>query len=180
LASSYVHVDRTDLRRMAEEGAEGNAAARHPWLTVEACLYLAGVALSAGDGLEADKLLQTASAAAAAAGVVAPMSTAAATATGRTKQSTMTDTWEGMSGPGSNWRELSLRCLVDEKMGYPGGAAAQRDPKAALARVDEAVAAFEDSRLVRGIPGGRYSDLLGRLALAKASLLMGLGRLDDA
>ena len=170
LASSYAHVDQTELGRMAQEGAED--AARRPWLSAQAFLHLAAMALSAGDGLEADKLLKAAAAATAAA--VVP---AASAATGRTQQSATVDAWKGMSGPGGNWRELSLRCLVNEKLGYPGE---RRDPKAALDRIDEAVVSFEDSRVARGVPGGHYGDLLGRLALARASLLLKLGRLEDA
>lgn len=181
LASSYTHVDGVELWRMAQEGSED---AQHPWLSAEACLHLAGVALWAGDALEADKLLQAAATAAAAAtavaspAVAAPAQAVSATTAGRTQRSTRANTWNGLSGPGSDWRELSLRCLVDKKLGYPG--AARGDPKTALARAEEAVMAFEDSRLIRGTPGGHYGDLLGRLTLARASLLLKMGRLDEA
>ncbi|CAM9761809.1 unnamed protein product [Ectocarpus sp. 12 AP-2014] len=175
-----------ELRRIARGGAQdetggdnadGAAAAspRRPWLKSEACLHLAGLALWAGDVSQADALLKTAAGSAVAARIPPHRGSF-------TKQAGAP--WAGaLSGPGSDWRELSLRCLVDERLGDGGG-----DPAAAaalgLGRVDAAMAAFDESFRVRGPPDGEgdYADILGRLGLARASLLLKLGggRLEEA
>ncbi|CAN0151264.1 unnamed protein product, partial [Ectocarpus fasciculatus] len=175
-----------ELRRIARGGAQdeaggdnadGAAAAaspRQPWLKSEACLHLAGLALWAGDVSQADALLKTAAGCAATARIP-PHRGSSKTQAGAP--------WAGaLSGPGSDWRELSLRCLVDERLGDGGG-----DPAAAaslgLGRVDAAIAAFDESFRLRGPPDGDgdYADVLGRLGLARASLLLKLGgRLEEA
>lgn len=159
------------------DNADGAAAAspRRPWLKSEACLHLAGLALWAGDVSQADALLKTAAGSAVAARIPPHRGSS-------TKQAGAP--WAGaLSGPGSDWRELSLRCLVDERLGDGGG-----DPAAAaalgLGRVDAAMAAFDESFRLRGPPDGEgdYADVLGRLGLARASLLLKLGggRLEEA
>ncbi|CAB1097730.1 unnamed protein product [Ectocarpus sp. CCAP 1310/34] len=175
-----------ELRRIARGGAQdeaggdnadGAAAAspRRPWLKSEACLHLAGLALWAGDISQADAHLKTAAESAVAARIPPHRGSS-------TKQAGAP--WAGaLSGPGSDWRELSLRCLVDERLGDGGG-----DPAAAaalgLGRVDAAMAAFDESSRLRGKPDGEgdYADVLGRLGLARASLLLKLGggRLEEA
>eukprot|EP00903_Cladosiphon_okamuranus_P012909 g12052.t2 len=170
----------SELTRVAKDGVNDESSG--PWLKAEACLHLAGVALWAGDAAEADALLKASS---------------AARATARAQQQhTRSSTNEGvswvgsLSGPGSDWRELSLRCLVDDRLGNgnAGGSASAiaGDPMAsatlALGRVDAATAAFDESFRLRGAPagGGVYGDVLGHLGLAKGSLLLKLGRLEEA
>ncbi|CAM9575061.1 unnamed protein product [Ectocarpus sp. 8 AP-2014] len=159
------------------DNADGAAAAspRRPWLKSEACLHLAGLALWAGDVSQADAFLKTAAGSAVAARIPPHRSSSS-------KQAGAP--WAGaLSGPGSDWRELSLRCLVDERLGDGGG-----DPAAAaalgLGRVDAAMTAFDESFRLRGPPDGEgdYADVLGRLGLARASLLLKLGggRLEEA
>lgn len=155
LLSSYQRVDGAEIRRVAEDGAGDG---QRPWLLAESCLHLAGVALFEGDGLKADSLLQAAAAA-------------------RGQRVVPKDAWAELSGPGNDWRELSLRCLANERLGYPG---ADRDPAVALSRVDAALAAFDASCGLRGAPVGEHGGVVGRLLLARASLLLTLGRLDDA
>ncbi|CAM9615837.1 unnamed protein product, partial [Hapterophycus canaliculatus] len=133
-----------------------------PWLRAEASLHLAVLALWAGDASRADTLLKTATS-----GGVAKL----------------------LSGPGSEWRELALRCLVDERLGGGGAGSAGAGAGEAvvtastgLGRVDAAIAAFDESLRVRGAPAsvGIYADLIGSLRLARASLLLKLGRLEEA
>lgn len=153
----------TKLQRMATDNTSDDL---HPWLTEESCIYLAAVAVSAGDGMEGAKLLDTAAAADAAATLE------------RKALHGNSALWPEMSGRGSDWRELSLRCLVDELLGYPG---AVRSPVIALRQIDSAMAAYEDSLGARGPPVAfSIFDLQGSLALARASLLLKLGRLDDS
>lgn len=168
----------SELSRIAERGVGDSSG---PWLQAEACLHLAGRALWSGDAAEADALLKASSA-------------ARATMRGQQQQRTGTSTDEGgswagsLTGPGSDWRELSLRCLVDEKLGSgnASGGAAAGDPIAsaalALGRVDAAICAFDESFRLRGAPagGGAYGDVLGHLGLARGSLLLKLGRLEEA
>lgn len=153
----------TELQRMATSGTSDDL---HPWLTAESCTYLAAVAVSAGDGMEGARLLDAAAAANAAATLE------------RSSSHGNPAPWPEMSGRGSDWRELSLRCLVDELLGYPG---AVRSPMIALRRIDSAMAAYEDSLGARGSPAASsIFDLRGSLTLARASLLLKLGRLDDS
>lgn len=184
------------LSKVAKEGANGEASS--PWLKAEACLHLAGVALWAGDAAEADALLKSSSVARATTRAQQqrtgssrdgglPSTTAGA---GAGAGATSGDSWAGsLSGPGSDWRERSLRCLVDEKVGNRSAgsaAAAAGDPMAsaalALSRVDTAIGAFDESFRLRGAPagGGAYGDVLGHLGLARGSLLLNLGRLEEA
>ncbi|CAM9704269.1 unnamed protein product [Scytosiphon promiscuus] len=157
-----------ELKMMATDCAEQDAgagpeASPWPWLRAEASLHLAVLALWAGDASKADALLTTASAG------------------GVTKL---------LSGPGSCWRELALRCLVDERLGGDGtgggagvgGGDASMTATAGLARVEAAIAAFDESFRLRGAPAseGSYADVLGSLGLARASLLLKLGRLEEA
>ena len=153
-------LDAAELRRVAEDGARDDL---RPWLFAESCLYLAAVAVSTGAGAEGSRLLDAAAAAVARDG----------------GSSVGNSTWVGMSSRGSNWRELSLRCLADEHLGYPGGG--RGDPKAALGYVESAIAAYEDSCDTRGAPAGTsVFNLRGSLELARASLLLRLGCLEDA
>lgn len=155
LVSCYQHeTDAAELETFAIDSLEDSL---RPWLSAEACLYLARSALSAGDGLRADTLLKTAVEA-------------------RARQSVTKDRWVVFSGPGSDWRELSLRCLANKRLGYPG---ADRDASVALGRVDAAIAVFEASCKARGMPVGG-ADVLASLALARASKLLELGRLEEA
>lgn len=153
----------TELQRVATGGTSDD---RHPWLTAESCIYLAAVAVSAGDGVEGARLLDAAATA------------DAAVTLERQALHGNPARWPEMSGRGSDWRELSLRCLVDELLGYPG---AVRSPVIALRQIDSAIAAYEDSLGARGPPVAfSIFDLWGSLALARASLLLKLGRLDDS
>lgn len=170
----------SELTRVAKDGVNDESSS--PFLKAEACLHLAGVALWAGAAAEADALLKAFSAARAAAY--------------EQQQRTVSSTDEGVSwmgslfGPGSDWRELSLRCLVDDRLGNGNArcnaAAAAGDPMAsgalALGRVDAAIAAFDESFRLRGAPAGcgAYGDVLGHLGLARGSLLLKLGRLEEA
>lgn len=153
LVSSYQQTDTAELEKFAEAGVEDTL---RPWLSAEACLHLARSALSTGDGLRADTLLKTA-------------------AEARGRQNITKDRWVELSGPGSDWRELSLRCLASECLGYPGG---DRAAVSALGRIDAAIAAFEASCKARGMPVGG-TDVLANLALARASQLLALGRLEE-
>ena len=162
----------SELSRVAKDGAKDDSSS--PWLKAEACLHLAGVALWTGDAAEADALLQASSAA------------RAATDQGHAEGVS----WVGsLSGPGRDWRELALRCLVDDKLGSGntwGTAAAAGDPIAsatlALGRVDAAIGAFDESFRLRGAPAGdgAYGDVLEHLGLTRGSLLLKLGRAEEA
>lgn len=196
LASAYAHPDRPEsgrqggdgdkeaaleLLRTAEGGAEDGAS---PWLRAEACLHLAGLALRAGDVAKADALLKAASAAAAA--TRAQLRVPGSPKDGGASTAGVDVSWAGaLSGPGSDWRELSLRCLVDERLaggsaGGPGDATAAA--ALGLGRVEAAIGAFDESFRLRGAPadGGAYADVLGSLGLASASLLLKLGRVEEA
>lgn len=178
-------VTALDLSKIAKEAASVNNG--RPWLQAEACLHLAGVALRAGDVADADTLLKTASATAAAAATASRAQHQQRTAS--SKDGGFGDTggggsWAGsLSGPGGGWRELALRCLVDERLGTAGAGDATGAAALALDRVDAAVAAFDESFRLRGAPAnstGGYTDVLGGLGLARASLLLKLGRLEEA
>lgn len=152
-----------ELKRIVTEGAEQQAsdnpadcgASARPWLKAEASLHLAVLALWAGDASKAGTLLKT------------------ATSHGVAKL---------LSGPGADWRELALRCLVEERLGGGGAGDAAVAAAAGLRRVDAAIAAFDESFRLRGAPAsqGSYADFLGNLGLARASLLLKLGRLEEA
>lgn len=167
LSSTYHPISPAqDLYQMATENSKNQS---NPWLAAESCLYLAWVAWSTGDGSTAGTLLNAAQVArllqAQSRGPASPAAAAAAAGSP-----------DGLSGPGSNWRELALECLVSEQLGYPG---TDRDPTVAEAKLDAAVSAVDASLRLRGPPlGGR--DLSGSLALARASLLITLGRLEEA
>lgn len=161
LSSAYQHFPEIDLFQIAESGA--NDGLLRPWFSAEACLHLAMAALSDGEGLKAKKHM---------------LAVAAVHEQHASARDTIHSLWIGLSGPGNNWRELALHCLVNERLGYPG---ADRDPLVALGHADAAIVAFDDSCRLRGSPAaGEYSGLNGRLSLARASLLLRLGRLDDA
>lgn len=182
------------LRTMAEDGAKAEASSSSPWLEAEACLHLARLALRAGDAAEADALLKAASAARAATHAQQPRAGNSRNAGISSTTSSTADgvvSWAGsLSGPGSDWRELALRCLVTERLGNgsagSAAAAAAGDPTAAaalaLGRVDAAIGAFDESFRLRGAPAGdgAYGDVLGSLGLARGSLLLKLGRLEEA
>lgn len=167
LSSTYYHnhpmSSSQNLHELATENAKKQS---NPWLAAESCLYLAWVAWSAGDGTTAGTLLSAAQAARLRARSHGSAPPRAATARSP----------DGLSGPGSNWRELSLECLISEQLGYPG---ADRDPTVAEAKLDTAVSATEASVSLRG-PPLRERDLSGSLALARASLLITMGRLEEA
>ena len=186
-------VSALSLSRIAKEGAGDETSS--PWVKAEACLLLAGQALWGGDGeaTQADALLK-ASAAARAASRAQQEHTGNSTdeeGSSATTAAASGVSWSGsLSGPGSDWREQSLRCLVDEKLGNgsasSGSAGAVGDPVAsaalALGRVDAAIGAFDESFRLRGAPAGAgaYGDVLGHLGLARGSLLLSLGRLEEA
>lgn len=168
-----------ELRKAAKDAAIVNG---RPWLKAEACLHLAGLALLAGDIAEADTLLKTAGATRAQQQQQQQQRTATSK-DGGVGSSGGGIPWAGtLSGPGGGWRELALRCLVDERLGAPRAGDATAAASLALDRVDAATVAFDDSFRVRGAPAsnGGYADILGELGLARASLMLRLGRLEEA
>lgn len=144
-----------DLSRVALEGVRNPD---RPWLTSEACLNQAWLALDAGDAARADELLKTSQS--------------------ERSRGPRNDGWVTLSGPGASWRELSLRCLVGEEQGGES-ANGEDEAGAALRRLEEAMAALEDSSRCRG-PPAEARDPSGNLALAKASRLLQLGRIEEA
>lgn len=176
-----------ELRETAKDVAGVNG---RPWLKAEACLHLAGLALWGGDVAEADTFLKTASAAAAATRAQQQrqqqqqqQQRRAGSNDGGIGSAASGAPWAGaLSGPSAGWRELALRCLVDERLGTAGAGDATAAATLALDRVDAAIVAFNESFRLRGAPAGNggYADVHGGLGLARASLMLKLGRLEEA
>lgn len=155
LASTYhQQLSEAQMLNIAKEGKEHGSG---PWLSAESNLYLAWNALSAGDGAQANSFME-------------------ATEVAFGTMNSPDDAGISLSGPGCAWRELSLRCLINERLGYPG---ADRNRNVALGKVEVALGAFEASCRVRGVPVAA-KDPLGGLTLARASLLLQLGRMEES
>lgn len=155
VASVYETSDSTEMKNMAMDGADDGS---RPWLMAEASMHLAWLEFAAGDVMMANKLLERAEAVRARDGLQDVCSSSL------------------LSGPGSNWRELSLRCLVNEGMAAEG---IERDPAVELQQLDAASAALDESRRSRGPPCVER-DPSGSISLTRASLLLRLGHVGDA
>lgn len=172
VASTYHPIVLPAGSTLQQMATENSNTTNNPCLAAESCLFLAWVAWSTGDGPTANNFLN-ASQAARCQPQRPPQSQARAPLP---PTSAGLSSWQLLSGPGSAWRELSLRCLISEQLGYPGS---DRDPTVALSNLNAAVSAVDASVCARGPPLAER-DLSGSLALAKASVLIKLGELEEA